>query len=300
LIRYIRNNEIDFEKWDRAIALSCYEAPYGYSWYLNLAAENWDALVEDDYLSVMPLPWKKKYLLTHLYQPWNTQQLGIYSPAPPSYSLTKSFVEKIPKQFLLADISFNESNEQIRGILPVEKRANYELKLEKDYPSLVREYNSNTKRNLAKATKAGLRTCVAEVKDFLALKAVRYPMPFKQSRYDRLNRLLADLIARHSGVISAAWEGDTLVAAVFWLFSQTRTIYLLSVSDKAGKEKRTMFLLVDKMIREQANTKRILDFEGSNIISIARFFEGFGAARKEYFRVSLTGPRLHFLISRSK
>jgi hypothetical protein len=300
LIRYIRHNEIDFGKWDRAIDLSCYESPYGYSWYLNLAAENWDALVEDDYRSVMPLTWKKKYLLTLLYQPLNTQQLGIFSVAPPSESLVREFLENIPPRFLLADICFNLSNDRVSGILPAEKRANYEICLEKDYQDLYQGYHSNTRRNLAKATRAGLRTGHAGVDDFLVLKAARDPMPFRQSRYERLHKLRTGLLKRNSGTISAAWEGDALVAAVFWLHSQTRTIYLLPVSDKAGREYRAMFLLVDQLIREQANTNKILDFEGSNIKSIARFFEGFGAARKDYFRVTLTGPRLHYLINRMK
>jgi len=47
-------------------------------------AENWDALVEDDYTAVMPLPWKKKYSFRYVYQPLNCQQLGIFTTNPPA------------------------------------------------------------------------------------------------------------------------------------------------------------------------------------------------------------------------
>src|SRR4030042_3716932 len=157
MIRYIRHNEIDYEKWDRAIASSCYESPYGYTWYLDLAAENWDALVEDDYRIVMPLVWKKKFVITHIYQPLNTQQLGIFSPDPPVEETVRAFLEKIPDRFLLADICFNQANHQISEIIPAEKRANYEIDLGKDYHQLSKGYHTNTRRNLSKAMQAGLR-----------------------------------------------------------------------------------------------------------------------------------------------
>jgi len=300
MIRYISHNDIDTERWDGAVASSCYEAPYGYSWYLDLAAENWDALVEEDYRSVMPLPWKKKYMITCLYQPLNTQQLGIFSPVPSSPDLAQAFLEKMPNRFLLADICFNQTNNRISEIIPAEKRANFEICLEKNYQSLCQEYHTNTRRNLAKATQAGLRAGQAEVDQFLALKATCDPLPARRSKYERLHKMLTGLVNSAHGTISAAWAGDTLVAAVFWLFSNTRIIYLLPVSEKAGREHRAMFLLVDKMIREQSGSKKILDFEGSNIPSIARFFEGFGAVRKDYFRVTVTGPRLNYIIARMK
>lgn len=298
MIRYIRHNEIDYEKWNKAVASSCYESPYGYAWYLDLAAENWDALVMDDYQVVMPLVWKKKIVIAHLYQPLNTQQLGIFSPDPPGGKMTREFLEKIPDRFLHADICFNQSNHQISEILPAEKRANYEISLGNDYRQLSEKYHTNTRRNLTKAMQAGLQVGYSDVDKFLALKSARDPFPFRRSRCERLHGLLTGILENEQGTIRAAYAGNTLAAAVFWLYSDSRIIYLLPVSDKPGREYRAMFLLVDHLIREQSGTRRILDFEGSNIPSIARFFEGFGAARKDYFKITLTHHRLKYLLNR--
>jgi hypothetical protein len=38
-----------------------------------------------------------------------------------------------------------------------------------------------------------------------------------------------------------------------------------------------MSLIVDKVIRDYAEKKGYLDFEGSKVASIARFYQGFGA-----------------------
>ena len=47
-----------------------------------------------------------------------------------------------------------------------------------------------------------------------------------------------------------------------------------------------MFKIVDAFIREHAGSELILDFEGSNIPTVARFFAGFGARPEIYQGVS--------------
>ncbi len=78
-IEFVHRKEIDVHKWDEVISNSAAETLYGYSWYLDAAAANWSAFVIEDYRFVMPLIWKKKYGLTYLYQPFYTQQLGVFS-----------------------------------------------------------------------------------------------------------------------------------------------------------------------------------------------------------------------------
>jgi hypothetical protein len=51
-----------------------------------------------------------------------------------------------------------------------------------------------------------------------------------------------------------------------------------------------MFLLIDELIRQNAEKKIILDFEGSQIEGIARFYKGFGAENQPYFMVKRFRP----------
>ena len=78
-VRFLHRDEIDKQKWDEVITRSPAETLYPYSWYLDAAAENWSALVMDDYRFIMPLIWKRKYGIRYIYQPYYTQQLGIFS-----------------------------------------------------------------------------------------------------------------------------------------------------------------------------------------------------------------------------
>jgi hypothetical protein len=55
-----------------------------------------------------------------------------------------------------------------------------------------------------------------------------------------------------------------------------------------------MFLLIDDFIRQNAESNLILDFEGSNIQGIARFYAGFGAEPQTYLSVRIN--RLPWLL----
>ncbi|MGZ3950491.1 MAG: hypothetical protein ACXVBZ_03805, partial [Flavisolibacter sp.] len=77
-IYYKRRHEVEIDKWDRCISGSSNGLIYAYSYYLDATADNWDALVLNDYQAVMPLPWRKKFGVFYLYQPSFAAQLGVF------------------------------------------------------------------------------------------------------------------------------------------------------------------------------------------------------------------------------
>jgi hypothetical protein len=60
-------------------------------------------------------------------------------------------------------------------------------------------------------------------------------------------------------------------------------IYWVPVSNKEGKETFAMFKIMDNIIQNYANSKFKLDFYGSNVKNIARFYEGFGSELVYYY-----------------
>src|ERR1700759_1778470 len=75
MISYLSHSDIDKLRWDACISHAQYSIIYGYSWYLDMVSPGWDALVDDDYQSVFPLTWKKKFGLYYLSQPNFAQHL---------------------------------------------------------------------------------------------------------------------------------------------------------------------------------------------------------------------------------
>lgn len=272
------------ERWNRTIAASRAETLYPYTWYLDQVAEHWSALLMGDYRFLMPLVWKRRWGIPLIYQPFYTQQLGIFSEEVVDPLVASRFIDRIPSRFRWARINFNARN-LVAGAprRVVTDRTNYILPLKNSYDQIRAGYSSNAERNLKKGEGFSLPllneiTC----QDLVAFKRKHDVMPRTEQQYVWLTHLLENLVQRKAGMILTAGRGQELNAAAFFAFSRQRAIYLLSVSSESGKEQRSMFRIVDTLIREHAGSELTLDFEGSNIPSVARFFAGFGARPETY------------------
>ena len=108
-IQYLSYHQIDKHKWDACIDSAENGLVYGYSIYLDTMANYWDALVLNDYETVMPLTWNRKYGIYYLYQPPFTACLGIFGNDL-STAIVKDFLLAIPAKFRYWDIALNEGN----------------------------------------------------------------------------------------------------------------------------------------------------------------------------------------------
>ena len=110
MIKYLKNKEIDKQKWDACINDAANGLIYGYSWYLDIIAEKWDALIYDDYSAVMPLTRKSKFGIKYLIQPVYMQQAGIFFKQKLSETELENFINHIPKKFKKITINLNSEN----------------------------------------------------------------------------------------------------------------------------------------------------------------------------------------------
>ena len=280
-VKHLSNHEIDFNRWDETIHRSPTHLMYAMSWYLNVVSPEWEALVSENYEYVMPITVKRKYNLPYIVQPFFTQQLGIFSANPISEEIIKLFIEKIP--YYSYEINLNESNHYNGAI----QRINYILDLNKNYTEIKSLYSKNTKRNIAKAMKADLKVSDSvNVHDFFDL----YKMLHGEIT-DIKFHFVEELVKRNAAKFYGAFnQNNVLVAAVCVFGNDNRITYLLPGSTTEGKELSAMFLIVDTIIQKECLKNKILDFEGSSIESIARFYKGFGAVIRPYFIMKKLRP----------
>jgi hypothetical protein len=66
MIHYVKRKDLDLNKYDACINNAINSRIYGYSWYLDIVADNWDVLVLNDYEALMPLPWRQKYFIKYI------------------------------------------------------------------------------------------------------------------------------------------------------------------------------------------------------------------------------------------
>jgi hypothetical protein len=288
MLKLVQRKEIDVLKWDDLIAHSPAETIYPYCWYLDAVADNWSALVVDDYSFVMPVVWKKKVGMKYIYQPFYTQQLGVFSKEYVEPELIQRMLKILYKKFRFAGLNFNAKN-LVGEEKPftVEDKSNYVMTLNQDYDTHYKGFSSNAKRNIKKAIEFSEQ---AErnlpVEELVRLKQENDVIQRSEGDYRWMVKVFESIQQHDAGKIYAIRTGSEITAAAFFAFSKTRAIYLLSASSRKGKEQRGMFRIIDTFIQDYAGSGMILDFEGSNIPSVARFFGGFGAQADIYQSVS--------------
>jgi len=284
-IRYLRRGEIDIRRWDDCMLNAASPLIYGRAFYLDeLAAGQWDALVLDDYLAVMPLPWRSKYGIRYLYQPAFTQQTGIFSAQPTPPSLVEAFLRQLDLRFRFAEIFLNYTNAS-SSLIP---RTNFILPLDAPYEQLAGQYKKDLIRNL----KLAQRSPFNYIKDFdlhIALGDFRREytasLPaIKEDEYSRFETLCLFLRQQEQLLTRAVLDErqQPLCSAVF--LRDNRRFYLLhSTTLPAGRTTEANHFLLDQFIREWAGSPMILDFEGSDHPGIAHFYANFGAIDQPYF-----------------
>ncbi len=286
MIKYLQNGEINRNKWDHCVNTSRQNLIYGFSWYLDLVAPGWSGIVLDDYKAVMPLPVRSKLGISYIYQPVYAQQLGIYSRLLPDKDLTEKFLDTIPLSFRYIDYNLNQYHRDRISRFRYTGRTNYELKLNTAYEDIESRFSENTKRNIQKSILHIELAKDVSVPEMVKLKRSIQTKKRDARFYEWLNTYMHKLIQTGRGHLIGIRHEGKLVAGVFFVVCMNRIYYLVSASNEKGKEIRAMFAIVDHLIGKYADTGLILDFEGSSIKGIARFFAGFGAEKTNYFNIS--------------
>lgn len=290
MIRHLKHNEVDKKKWDSCIDHSINNIIYSYSWYLDIVCPGWEALVEDDYKSVMPLTQGKKYGTYYLYPPYFAQQLGVFSTEKISQEKATEFLLSIPTKYKFIEINMNTYNTFEYSGFQVKKNINLELPLNAPYETLQKNYSRLTIRNIKKAIKNNVSIQKnIEPPDLIRIfRKTRGEgiSNLKEKNYKVLLNLINTCIKRgYCESIGAFTKDGQLCAGIILLIKNNRAIFLFSATHKLGKENGAMFFLIDAFIRNKAGSDMIFDFEGSNIPGVARLYKGFGSKECVYLQV---------------
>ncbi len=285
-IRYIQQTEIDKNKWDECIELSSNGLIYSYSWYLDAMADQWDALVLNDYEAVMPLTWNKKYGIHYLFQPYFCASLGIFSKNKIESVTVESFLKTIPDKFKYYDIYLNKDNLFSMQAYPFTIRINYVLSLHNNYEAISNDYRSNLKRNIKKAETGKLIVKDGIGLDEILLLAKETMQRISSITDEQLNRFkkVFDMAEKKQkaetiGIYSAS---NQLLASAAFLYSHHRWYYILVGNHPNGKTLGASHYLIDRFIFNHAETYALLDFEGSEIRNLAFFYNSYGAYEERY------------------
>jgi len=282
MIHCVKRTQLDDKKYNNCISNSVQTRVYAYSWYLDCGCEQWSVLVLGDYEAVMPLPWKRKYGLVVNSQPFFTQQLGGFSKRAITKTNSEEFLKSIPRKFLKMALQFNSENNLSKETII--KKNNYILSLNDDYKTLYKSFSKGRKHAIQQGLKKQFALAQVSFSEILKLSKQHYSFKDVTAKeFQKLSNLVEVLQHKNSVIIIGVKVDGELIGGSVFAFDSKRIVYLFSAVSGIGKEKQVASLLLNHIIKEHSNSELILDFEGSQISGIAKFFKSFGAKPETYF-----------------
>ena len=286
MIEFLNHNEIDKSKWDACVNNSVNGNIYTYSWYLDVVCEGWNALIEDDYISIFPLTGFNKFGIQFIYSPFFTQQLGLFSINTITEEKLSAFIEAIPKFYKSIELNLNIFNIVDNKQYKISNNLNHTLDLNVTYDKIKANYSDNLKRNLKKAIQATpIIATDTKPEDLIAIfkhnkgKDINH---LKEADYYRLTLLINKCIEKGVAKVYGVTSDNELCAGAVFIKTNNRIIFLFSATNNKAKEIFAMPYLIDKIIHDNSETNCTFDFEGSNDKNLARCYKSFGS-KEEYY-----------------
>ena len=296
MIRYVRNNYLSRQKYDHCVRMDSRGLVYAYSWYLDEVCHHWDCLVLDDYDAVMPLPHRQKMGLKYFYRPFGIQQLGIFHKTEISEETIAQFLSELRKHCRFADVYLNENQEPLRqnsAAYKSDPNSNLVVDLNRTFREIYHNYSKHTQRNIVKASKNKLQIFEHDdpqrLIDLFKLNRGE-DLKLDSEFYRNMAKAMYNCLHKGLGKVWTVYdERNNLCAGIYIVETDSRHTLLFSASSAEGKELRAMFYLINEYLIFSSGTKKVFDFEGSNLPGLKRFYQGFGAQELLYYRLVYNG-----------
>ena len=298
MLKYLQHNQINKLKWDTCVEAAPQRIVYALTWYLDVVAPGWAALVleqEEQYKAVMPLPEARKFGLQYVFQPFFCPQLGILSTTKIS---PDSFFQALRKQYVfISNYCFNTNNLDLLNTTPdleIKQFYTHHLDLAAGYEQIFNGYSRDRKLNLKRAQKARLKIVEStDIKPIIRLfredAESRIYGGVNPETYLSLERLYTQLQARGLATLlyTQTPTGEIDAGCLFIIYAG-KIIYIFNAASKAGRRRNGRSLIIDALIRKYAGQPFIFDFESPpTVASIIRVYHGFGSKPVPYDALQL-------------
>lgn len=293
MIRWQTRRELDTQKWDACVGRAQQPVVYALSWYLDVVSPRWSALIEERdgvYQTVLPLPEAQRWGITYLKQPFFAQQLGFFSRERLTQGQRRAFLA-IQKYRYVADYCFNTTDAcfplpQGKGI----RQHTHYLDLRPAYDTLRANYRTDRRHRLRQTEKQNLP--IAESTDIEPLirmfdqtVAPNIQGGVQETVYHLLRQLFAEVQRRELGTLYYALRQDGTPGAGAWFVRwQGQIIYLFNAAFAEARHENGRTRILDRVIRQYAQTEHYLDFESAQVPAVADFYASFGAKAYPFWR----------------
>jgi hypothetical protein len=238
MFRIVPFEEIEKNKWNGTIHYAINGNIFGYYWYLKAVIGEWDAIVEEDYQSVMPI--FKKPLNAHQYD--LLKELGPYSVNPLIDFRMKEFLDLLQKHNKTSQYPIHSqiSKRQIESF-------NYSRKYKAVlsggnlYEDLSKSYSDDLTNNLNVEGYDSVKIS-SSIKPEVLVGLVNESNMYKNA----MMRLMYNAMHRGIGFSSAIEDkaSGKILAASFFMNSNSTLIEIFSFNSGGKKYRQLIFDLL--------------------------------------------------------
>ncbi|WP_294199156.1 hypothetical protein [uncultured Chryseobacterium sp.] len=276
MIRRLKYNEIDFDKYTHCLENSEQKNGYARKEVLDQLSGNWHILVKDDYQAVMPIHIKRKMGIDFVHMPLFCQQLGIFSKTDDP-GINGAFLNFLKKKYKVFLYSFNDRN---RFDDDLEKRKNYIIPVS-DYAILRRKKYFKGRKSTVKMAQHLLYNEIDLNADSLEFIKNNFKGLAKEAEWQQLKNYLIFLAENNSLKLCGAFSGNILINLALLIADQKQLSLLGLVNNENFKHENGSSFLIDRILQQYVG-QQSFNFMGSNIRGIEVFFKSFGAELREY------------------
>ena len=287
MIRRVRYQDIDFEKYTFCLENSAQKNFYAQKEILDQLSGNWEILVLNDYEAVMPVHLKKKFGLNIVLMPLFCQQLGIFS-AVDDPAINQHFYQFLNGKYRVFNYSFNENN-----------RFETEIRLKKNYIIDRTEYKA-LRKSYFKGRKSTVKT--AQNHSFLELDyddSIReYISKFRKGLdkggdYRVFLDYLQFLNNKKMLLLCGSFLEEELTSLAVVVETENELFLLALINNTEMKDHNGASYLIDQIIQKNIPLKSV-NFMGSSIRGIEIFFKSFGAGNRPFPAIQNSVRKLLF------
>ena len=280
MIKRLKYEEVDWQKYQNCLEQSEQYIFFADKKYLNLLLhQNWEILVDNDYEAVMPIPLAKKWGVTFVVMPLQTQQLGVFSEQD-TPELNESFLAFFQQNYKVFYYAFNAKNE-FKTLLKTRK--NYKL-FSEDYESIKKKYSIHRRRNvrITDVLQDKIKFTEAENLNHSGSFFIENVIGFtnfslKKRAFENMKNFLSQNLLK---VYELYFDGK-LASQAYLIESEKEDFLVNFINDKKFSKYNLSSIILDQIFRKNIE-KKDFNFHGSNISEIAEFYRRFGATEENY------------------
>ena len=286
-MQWLSNGEIDDQKWNKCLQDADNSLIYAHTDFLNAMAPDWEGLVVDDYSLIFPVTRHRKYGISYLCQPAFAQQLGIFGKKETIQQKQEAMLMAVAKRYKFAELYLNYMQTSFfpNGGL----NSNFVLPLGKGYEAISENYKTDLRKNLKRAEKFNL----AYLKGYDVTKAITFyriqygkQLGYTNEDWKAFSELCQKWYSQDKAmvrkVVLPKTNGEELLSIALFLKDEKRLYNIASTTLPNGRMMESNHVLMNELIREFAGQPLTLDFEGSDLPGVAKFYLKFNPQNEPY------------------